>query len=368
MKNKESLPISKYKMTELLFMIAYWIIMVRFVIVFNSFGFINDTAVFDIESKAFQFLKESLILGTIAGFCLGLLTGLLELYVFRNFFRNRAFYKLIISKILIYLLSIFLITIWAVYGYQWFYKGLNFDQAIIETMEIFVSRGFYQILFIGLFLSLGLNFLLITKNNIGHRIFIPILLGKYHIPKEENRIFTFIDLKSSTHSAEVLGHVQYSRMLQDCFRILSELVVKNNGSIYQFVGDEAVITWSSKKKRNFHYSIQLFKEFKASLIKDQDYFLKNYNMLPTFKAASHCGAVMVAEVGGSIKSEIAYHGDVLNTTARMMELCKPFETDFLVSDDLMLHIDKDICEMQFKYKGELELRGKDMKTKVFSST
>jgi adenylate cyclase len=39
--------------------------------------------------------------------------------------------------------------------------------------------------------------------------------------------------------------------------------------------------------------------------------------VPEFKGALHGGNVVVSEVG-KYKSEIAYHGDVLNTTSRML--------------------------------------------------
>ena len=205
------------------------------------------------------------------------------------------------------------------------------------------------------------------KNNIGHRIFIPILFGRYHIPKEQERIFTFIDLKSSTKMAEKLGHVLYSNLIQDCFRDLSELVIKYNGSIYQFVGDEAVITWRTKKKNNFTHSIQLFLEFRKKLEEKRSYYFVRYDTLPVFKAATHCGSVMVAEVGGTIKSEIAYHGDVLNTTSRMMELCNLYNSDHIVSDDIMKFVDHVVCETEFEYTGDIDLRGKDRSTRVFKA-
>jgi len=239
--------------------------------------------------------------------------------------------------------------------------------ALERTFEVFVSRGFFQIFMIGLSFSIGINFVLIMKNNIGHKIFIPILFGRYHKPKEQERIFTFIDLKSSTKMAEKLGHILYSNLLQDCFRDLSELIIKYNGSIYQFVGDEAVITWKTKKKVNYTFSIHIFLEFRKKLEEKRSYYLNKYDILPVFKAATHAGSVMVAEVGGNIKSEIAYHGDVLNTTSRMMELCNFYNSDHMVSDDIMKYVDHDTCNMEFEYKGDIELRGKDYSIKVYKA-
>jgi adenylate cyclase len=53
--------------------------------------------------------------------------------------------------------------------------------------------------------------------------------------------------------------------------------------------------------------------------------------VPGFKAALHGGNIVVSEVG-KYKSEIAYHGDVLNTTARILSKCHELESELLISD------------------------------------
>lgn len=275
--------------------------------------------------------------------------------------------KLILAKLIVYLISIALIAFFTLDSYYYFLKGQDFLAAISDALNMFTSNGFYQLLVLGGMLSLGINFILIVKNKIGPSIFIPILIGKYHRPKEENRIFLFIDLKSSTQAAEQLGHKKYSLLIQDCFRDLSDLVVKYEGSIYQFVGDEAVITWKTKKKYHYQYSIQLFFAYKKHLASRSDFYQNKYGIVPLFKAAVNSGEVMVAEVGGSIKSEIAYHGDVLNSAARMIELCNLYQKELILSDNIMENIDSDVKKLKFDFQGELQLRGKDRKVKIYSA-
>jgi len=65
--------------------------------------------------------------------------------------------------------------------------------------------------------------------------------GRFNTPWEEERIFMFLDLQSSTEHAENLGHVEYSKMIQDCFNDLG-IVVENEADIYQYIGDEAILT------------------------------------------------------------------------------------------------------------------------------
>ena len=53
----------------------------------------------------------------------------------------------------------------------------------------------------------------------------------------------FLDMKSSTTIAESLGHVRYFEMLREYYFDLSDPIVKYSGEIYQYVGDEIVVSW-----------------------------------------------------------------------------------------------------------------------------
>jgi adenylate cyclase len=70
-----------------------------------------------------------------------------------------------------------------------------------------------------------------------------LLNGRYQQPEAENRIFLFVDLKDSTHLAETLGNDRYSRLVRDFFRDVSPAIAAARGEVYQYVGDEVVVTW-----------------------------------------------------------------------------------------------------------------------------
>ena len=76
------------------------------------------------------------------------------------------------------------------------------------------------------------------------------------------------------------------------------------------------------------------------------------------------GYVTVAEVG-DIKREIAYHGDVLNTAARIQEQCKLLGAEFLISEHLEQNLPA-LNGFQKKFMGEVNLRGKKEIIKIFS--
>lgn len=79
-----------------------------------------------------------------------------------------------------------------------------------------------------------------------------LIMGKYQIPKEEQRIFIFVDLNASTQIAEKLGNDLYHRFLRDSYADITNPIIYNHGEIYQYVGDEVVISWKQNKRFDSH--------------------------------------------------------------------------------------------------------------------
>ncbi|MEM6805416.1 MAG: adenylate/guanylate cyclase domain-containing protein, partial [Bacteroidota bacterium] len=193
-----------------------------------------------------------------------------------------------------------------------------------------------------------------------------MLRGKYHRPREEERIFMFIDLKSSTTIAEELGNIRYSKFIQDCFIDLNEIFPKYDARVYQYVGDEAVLTWHPQRGLTEHKCIACFEAFSERLAEKRDYYIKTYGHAPEFKAGAHAGPIVITEVG-IVKKELAYHGDVINTTARIQSMCNTFDQKLLISQELLDKLPgKD--KLSYAFQSKLQLRGKNQETAIYSVT
>ncbi|MCP4121455.1 MAG: adenylate/guanylate cyclase domain-containing protein [Bacteroidetes bacterium] len=152
--------------------------------------------------------------------------------------------------------------------------------------------------------------------------------------KEEKRIFCFIDLKGSTTIAEELGHLKFSKFLQDYYSDITLAIKNTEAEIYQYVGDEIVLSWPYAKGLKNNNSIQCFYEMKAIIASLSGKYMRKYGVCPEFKAGLHGGNVMSAEIG-KIKKEAVYIGDVLNTTARIVGNCNRLGKEFLISGKLI---------------------------------
>ncbi|HZJ20007.1 MAG TPA: adenylate/guanylate cyclase domain-containing protein [Pricia sp.] len=76
------------------------------------------------------------------------------------------------------------------------------------------------------------------------------------------------------------------------------------------------------------------------------------------------GKIVTAEVGVH-KREIAYHGDTINTAARIQEKCRILDKEFLISEDAKNSFE---TSNVFKYhdEGEISLKGKVNEVRIFS--
>ena len=164
-------------------------------------------------------------------------------------------------------------------------------------------------------------------------VLIHFLLGKYRQPKEEERVFLFMDLKGSTPVAEKLGHVRYSQFIQACFADLTESVSRHQAEIYQYVGDEVVLTWRMETGLAGANCVETYFHFRQTLTRRANDYLKTYGVVPEFKAGLHMGRVTVAEVG-ILKRDIAFHGDVVNTASRIQSKGNAFGKPLLLSASL----------------------------------
>ena len=202
-------------------------------------------------------------------------------------------------------------------------------------------------------------FLLQVNDKFGPGILLKFLAGNYHRPKKEQRIFMFMDMRSSTTIAEKIGNEKYFNLLNDLFADITDTILNNEGEIYQYVGDEIVISWSIKKGTRQANCLRCFTQIQEKLADLRPIYEKKYGLMPEFKAGIHYGPVMAGEVG-VIKKDIIYSGDVLNTTARIQEQCNQYSVDFLISKETFDLI-SDTEEYKLVPLGSIELRGKKRK-------
>lgn len=280
----------------------------------------------------------------------------------RTFIKRKSFGNIILIKGTLYLCMTFVVFL-LVYGIFYVFKIGPFENP--EGLLELLNTGFIMswVLYF-IFSILLITFVLQVNKKFGPGNLLKLIMGKYHNPKDEYRIFLFLDLKDSTSIAEKLDHNKYSQLLQNCYHDLTDIVIKYKADIYQYVGDEVVLSWNREDGLKSLNSIKLFFAFKNKLIERKQFYLKYFDVFPEFKGGMDSGVVTVAEVG-DIKRELAYHGDVLNTASRIQAQCKVYENDLLISENLEKSLLKPNGFTQ-ELVGDVNLRGKENIVKIYS--
>lgn len=297
-------------------------------------------------------------------FLVGFVVGLLETTLVNKLFSKLVLWKSILYKIIFYA-CFFTAIMFIAYPFAAsleLQKPIT-DQAVWSKFWKFWGDNAFLATVLQLTFSLLLSlFYSAVSENLGHKVLKNFFTGAYHKPIQEERIFMFVDMKASTTIAEQLGHVNYFNLLQAYYNTFSKAIINNNGEVYQYIGDEIVITW---KALNFDVTncIHCFFDMKKALLKKQNYFNKTFGIVPDFKAGLHLGQVTAGELG-ALKKEIVYTGDVLNVTARIQGLCNKNQTDFLLSEAIVNRI-RNSQTYHLEEVGGVLLKGKQTQTKIF---
>lgn len=345
---------TKYDSHKIIFLVSFWALAGIFIATYDAATLRFESP---LEGASYSFLRSlaTVAFVTLAG---SLAVASFEVLYFARKLRKRSFGLVLLIKSLFYLANMFVfisIAILLLVSAE-LHKPL-LDNAVGAGYSEFVTspKFILTMVYWGVAILFAL-FVLQVSEKFGQGVLINFLLGKYHKPKEEHRIFMFLDLKSSTTYAEQLGHIKYSQLIQDCFFDLTDIVNICHAKIYQYVGDEVILTWNINRGVEGHNCIKAFFAFDEKIRSKSDYYQSKYGLIPQFKAGVNSGLVTVAEVG-EIKKELAYHGDVLNTAARIQGQCNEYESRLLISEQLKNQLLKPM-KYELEFKGEVLLKGK----------
>jgi adenylate cyclase len=309
-------------------------------------------------------LLEMLSRGLV-GLAGGFISGLLILHVFNKQLRRFSYGWIIVSTMGIYLILMLLISLPA----SWLYFSISLDEtaSVPERMWTYISGyGYLKDLVFWGFIILITVISVTIQDKYGPGTLRNLILGKYHRATRENRIFMFLDMKDSTTIAERLGEEKFFNLIADCFEDATNPILWNKGQIYQYIGDEIVITWPLKDGLEDVHFLRCFFDIQKALEQRRSHYENEYGLMPAFKAGAHEGLCITGEMG-VIKKEISHYGDVLNTTARIQGKCNDFEANFLVSESL-LEISGQQIPYRVKRLGDVELKGKVAQVAICSVT
>ncbi|NQZ75693.1 MAG: adenylate/guanylate cyclase domain-containing protein [Ekhidna sp.] len=309
---------------------------------------------YDIEKIDFL---QGFFVSAITGLLAGILGGSAVVFFWENYLRTKSYGWTLRSILLTYLMLFNIVSIPVVlinntYNQEF---GIMSAQAWAEVREAYSSPSLLIPFFFWMVVILTTFIVFQISDKYGPGVFAKFLLGKYFNASREERVFMFLDLKSSTTIAEQLGEERYFDFLKESFKTITPAILKNRGEIYQYVGDEIVISWPKKVGVRNDNCINAYFQSQTLINNRSDYFQEQFGIVPNFKAGLHQGFVMAGEMG-VVKREIAYSGDVLNTASRIQSKCNELDSSILISGDLANNLS--LAQYSVDTKGRIDLRGK----------
>jgi adenylate cyclase len=211
---------------------------------------------------------------------------------------------------------------------------------------------------LGFSLAMTMIFVIVLQaaGLLGRRTFRNLVLGRYRRPRAERRFFLFVDVVGSTAIAERLGPLEAHKFLAAVFSAAAEPVAASRGEIYQYVGDEIVVTWTEEEGRLEARPIRCFHLLEEALSGRKELFREQFAAEPGLRAALHLGEVIAGEVGEQRRA-IVYHGDVMNTAARLEQATRDLGVRFIASAQAVAALGA-LPDLQLKDLGALSLRGR----------
>jgi adenylate cyclase len=209
-------------------------------------------------------------------------------------------------------------------------------------------------------------FMLDVNTLLGQNVLLNFIFGRYYAPRLESRVFLFIDMEGSTGLAERLGPLAFHRLINRFVNDLTQPIVAARGEIHRYVGDEVIATWKLEEGVAEGHCVAACFAAIDRLAKRAPDYRREFGSPVTVRAGLHCGPVVTGEMG-TVRKEIVFLGDTVNTAARIQELCRQTGDRVLASADLVdrLELPAGIAKRSL---GDLRLRGKGADLALYALT
>ena len=143
-------------------------------------------------------------------------------------------------------------------------------------------------------------------------------------------------------------------------------IVAARGEIHRYIGDELIATWKLEEGIADGRCVAACFAAIDQLAKRAPDYRREFGAAVTVRAGLHCGPVVTGEMG-TVRKEIVFLGDTVNTAARIQELCRQTGDRVIASAELIdrLELPAGIAKRSL---GDLRLRGKGADLALYALT
>ncbi|MEQ9422963.1 MAG: hypothetical protein RJQ09_01000 [Cyclobacteriaceae bacterium] len=169
----------------------------------------------------------------LSGMLAGLIGGSAITFFWEKWLRSKPYGWTLKSIFISFTVIYFIVSIPTTFFFQASLLNLDYnDPALIgRTFDRLFSSNAIMNFFFWLMIVLSTMILLLVNDKYGPGVFGKFLMGRYFNPKRKERIFMFLDLRSSTAIAEKLGEEKYFRFLKEVYKTVTPAILKFKGDL-----------------------------------------------------------------------------------------------------------------------------------------
>ena len=198
-----------------------------------------------------------------------------------------------------------------------------------------------------------------------------VLLG------ENSRVtISFTDISSYSTIIEHMSPEIAVKFLNEYFTEMHDVIEKYDGHIVSYIGDSVMVAYGAPKKVEDHEllavksAIDMRDKLNEMNIKwDENEFSRYWknNGIDKIKVRTgiHTGNVIAGNIGSERMLQYSTIGDVVNVAARLEQANKEFGSEILITQEIYTTLTKNLHSL-CEFKEELNLKGRDTLTKVYS--
>ena len=166
---------------------------------------------------------------------------------------------------------------------------------------------------------------------IGAKTLFHLLIGRYHRPVVEEKVFLFLDMRKSTAFVAALGAVRAKELIGKFLFDLSKPITDHQGEIYLYTGDGLIAMWDWPNAMADRNIVRTVDAIRQTMERESAHYNAIFGRVPEYRIGIHGGEVAISEQGDA-KRAIGVYGETINIAARMEQAAKSLGETCVVSE------------------------------------
>lgn len=181
----------------------------------------------------------------------------------------------------------------------------------------------------------------------------------------ESKVLTvfFCDLQNFTGVSEQLNPKQLTRLLNEYFTVMTEILYSHGATIDKYIGDSIMAFWGAPLTQEDHAERAMLAslDMQKECVKLSESFIKKGWPGPTMGIGINTGTMNVGNMGSKYRVAYTVVGDAVNLASRLEGLTREYRVPIIVSQSTR----RATTNILFRSLDLVQVRGKHNRTKIY---